>query len=353
MWKPATFAVESFVSWFVNKMLIKPGPDQVSRQEIEAWFENFPKNDPQSYFLPDRPFLPVPRDWLKEESKHGDATLADFAFPSDIETGSQRNDTVRGKAILHPSRAQGPAVIMLHGWLTPGHHQSMSVAKDLVQQGYSTYMLELPQHMRRRPKGKFSGSTFINPDLRKFYGAIQQSVSDVHKLIQLLQRKGHRQIHLMGISFGAYISTIVSSCPPDPRRIQSLTLVMPVVDLSYTFANSPILSKGRELLEHHDITMDELSELFAPLKTSNYRPLLPRERILLVNASHDRVSYAHKVRELWKEWNYPHLFEEPQGHVSMIFAREPFRRIVSHLGQYTQSHGYLSDTNPHPQTVLL
>lgn len=353
MWKPATYVVESFVSWFVNRVLIHPNSQQISRRDVESWFDTFPQADPRSYFYQEGPSVPVSRDWLREEGRAGLGILADFSFSSDISTGHEPNDTVRGKALLHPSRSQSPAMILLHGWLTPGHQQSMTVARDLVKCGYSTYMMELPQHMRRTPQGKFSGSTFIDPDLRLFFQAIRQSVMDLSKLIQLLQRQGHTHIHLMGISFGAYISTIVSSLPRETQRLQSLTLVMPLVDLSYTFTHSPILSRGRELLQINDVTLEELATLFAPLQTKHYRPMLPRERILLVNASHDRVSYAHKVRELWKDWDYPHLFEEPQSHVSMIFAREPFRRIVRHLAQYTQVSGYLSsDTNPQPQMIL-
>lgn len=357
MWKPATYAVESLISWFVNRVLIDTPQEKVTRSEIETWFESFPKDNPVEYFCKDHPHIPVSRDWLKESRRRSDGSWnADFSFSSDVETGDERNDLARGRALLHPSKAQSPAVILLHGWLTPGHQQSMLTARELLAYGYSTYMLELPQHMRRRPRGKYSGSTFIHPDLRLLFGTIQQSVSDVRKLMRLLHRQGHTQIHLMGLSFGAYISTLAACAPPDPRWLESLSLVMPLVDLSYTFANSPMLGKGRELLHEQDISMEELQELFAPLHTKNFKPALPRERILLVNASYDRVTYAHKVRDLWEAWDYPHLFEEPQGHVSMFFARRPYRRIAEHLSQYNQVGGYLSssgDTNPNPQIVLL
>ncbi len=356
MWKPATYAVESFVSWFVNQVLIDAPQEKVTRKELQAWFEDFPAQNPIEYFCKKHTEIPVSHDWLQEGRRRSDGSVvAEFSFPSNIKTGCERNDQVQGQALLHPSRAHSPAVIMLHGWLTPGHQQSMLTAKELLKQGYSTYMMELPQHMRRSAKGKFSGSTFIHPDLRLLFGAIQQSVADLHKLMRLLSNQGHTQIHLMGISFGAYIATLAACAPPNSQWLQSLNLVMPLVDLGYTFAHSPILRKGRDLLQHHDITMEELQEFFAPLHTKNFRPLVPRERILLVNASHDQVSYAHKVRELWETWNYPHLFEEPQGHVSMFFARDPYRRIARHLAQYTKVHGFLgsSDTNPRPQIVLL
>jgi pimeloyl-ACP methyl ester carboxylesterase len=330
MWKPWALVLENFISWFVNQFLIGKVEGSINIQALEQFFDVFPHDDPQHFFS-DFELTGMPTEWLWEKEAQGKGIGAEFAFPSDTPLGDPVNDQVHGVALLHPAREQSHAMILLHGWITPFHQQSLRVARELLPLGYSTFMMESPYHMRRTPPGRFSGIHLIDPDLRKLYYAIRQSVADLCKLIEGLRQLGYRRFSLCSISMGAQTAAMAASMPAYQGWFDSLTLFMPSVDLNQTFARSPIMELGRRLLEENQISEERLQRYLEPLRLSHFRPLLPPERIILVNARYDRIVFPHKVRELWKAWGGPRLLEEPHGHVSLYFSGDPIRHAAEVL----------------------
>lgn len=339
MWQPATYVLESFVSWFVNHALIGSIEKRATHHDahvesILRFLERLPQDDFGAFFQADEE-RPLPPRWY-QNTQHKEQL--DFSFPSDCPLGDSKNDLVRGKAFLPKGHSKEHAVVLLHGWITPDHHQSFRVAREFQRYQLPTYMLELPMHMRRTPKGSFSGTSMLDPDLTIFFHALRQAVIDLQKLIRGLRQKGYHTIHLCGISLGAYVASVVASICEAEEAPASLSAVMPLVDIGYTFQHSPMLSSARRLLAHYQIAPEELLSFFQPLQLTQFRPKLSKDRILIVNAAHDRVTYAHKVNELWEAWDRPHMFEEEHGHVSMFFALEPFQRVAAYLGHRFARH---------------
>jgi esterase/lipase len=342
MWRPATFALESTVSWFVNRVLIGKVQGQADADALLAFIDSISENDPLSFFDTSQEPALSPHVVWKHSAKHPDR--AEFSFSSDVPLGLPQNDTAQGRVLFHPNRQHGHAMILLHGWITPGHQQSFMIARELQRYGFSTFMLELPFHMRRTPKGSFSGTGIIQPDLRVFFRALRQAIADIHKLIKALRMQGYQCIHLCGISLGAFLSAITASLPHTAHELASLSLCMPLVDLHYTFQHSPIMTAGRRILSQHALDEHKIHNLFKQFRLTQFKPRLSPEQILLINARHDQVTYSHKVHELWEAWDRPTMFEEPHGHVSMFFAKEPYEKMARYLGQRTAQYR-LSNTD--------
>lgn len=219
----------------------------------------------------------------------------------------------------------------------------MWVARALLRYGISTHMIELPYHMRRSPRGYFSGTRVIDADLSILLDALRQGVADTRKLIAGLRAEGCHRIGLLGISLGGYTAGLVSSLED---HLESLTLAAPLVDLGYTLMNSPMIKAGRQMISH--IPQEALLPLLAPLRLTNYTPRLERERILLINSMHDQVVYPHKVQELWQTWGHPTLFKESHGHVTFFFSRDSFQKIAEYIGHPRTQRTKLGHPQTHP-----
>ena len=327
--KSIAYASETFISWFVSRVLVRKTSGTFRAEELEAFVEAFPE-DPKDFFTTEHNTLP-PENWFRKKSKKKGLVYGDFSFPSDEPIGEPKNDQVHGVALLHPKKEKSPHVIFLHGWITPFHHQSVRFAKDLAKSGYSTYMMELPYHMRRTPPGRFSGIHMINADPRILYHGIRQAIADVQKLIRALRAQGVESIHLAGLSMGAHICGIASAIQED---IDSLLLIIPVSDYLHTILHAPILKSSREILKELPVTSEELQRFFAPLELTRYQPLVPSDKILIVNGVYDRIVFSDKVRHLWKVWGLPSLLEVPHSHVSLFFSQSPFKLMAQHLKQH-------------------
>ncbi|MCB9639406.1 MAG: alpha/beta hydrolase family protein [Myxococcales bacterium] len=326
MWRPFTTGVEQVTSWFVNRVLIKQSERQLDLSALRAYFDEFPVEAPQTFFA-QGDITPPEKGWMVQKGRRGEGIEAEFSFLSALPSGDFTNDRVRGVSLLHPDYRRGAHVVLLHGWITPGHQQSMWVARELLRYGISTHMIELPYHMRRAPRGYFSGTRVIDADLSVLFDALRQGVADTRKLLAGLRAEGFHRLGLLGISLGGYTAGLVSSLE---QELESLTLAAPLVDLGYTLLNSPMIESGRRMIAH--LPQEELMPLFELFRLSRYQPLLERERILLINSMHDQVVYPHKVQELWQAWDQPMMFKESHGHVTFFFSRDSFQKIAEYIG---------------------
>ena len=341
MWRSVTTGVEHLTSLFVNRVLLKQSKRRVSWEELEAYFAAFPKEEPLAFFA-DRPVSAMEAGWMKKEIRRvGEPIEADFSYRSDRPSGDVKNDLVRGVSLLHPNYRHGSHVILLHGWITPGHQQSRWVAQELLRYGISTHMLELPYHMRRSPKGSFSGTRLIDADFSILLDALRQGIADTRKLIVGLRAEGVERIGLMGISLGGYTAGMVAALE---GGLESLTLAAPLVDLGYTLLNSPMIAVGRRMIEH--IPAEQITPLFAPLRLNSYKPQIEKQRILLINSMHDKVVYPHKIQELWQAWGEPMLFKESHGHVTLFFSRDSFRRVAEYIGHPRPARAVAATSSP-------
>ncbi len=356
---------ESFIASFVNRFILPPPPKDLHPDEIERNIKKL--KELGLPFLLQTPSISIPaEDWLPLEKKSSFSTsiflkntfripsLAeqiwsllpsrellsqsvqvrelDFSFPSDFPDPGASDYTALGKAIIPQTEANSPlrAVIFLHGWLTPDHSQGKFIALELAKAGVATFLLELPHHIRRAKRWKFSGSTMISPDLFQFFRAIKQAIADTYKLSLLLRRRGYSEVSLMGVSLGAYIAALTASISPE-NSIKTLSMVMPPADLAYTFAHAPILKKPRSYLKFYNIDESQLTQLLEQFSLYLLKPPLPPDKIFILNGLYDRISFPEKVRALSQKWGYTHLIEAPYGHAALYFAREPILQLLAEL----------------------
>ena len=237
-----------------------------------------------------------------------------FRFPSPVASGSTVNDVVQGRFYAARSGADGdrkpPLAILLHGWNGEKGYQYQfpPLAWRLTRLGVAVATIELPYHGRRKPpRGEFRN--FLSGDLSQMMGATVQAIADIRALVHWARGEGYRSIGLWGNSLGAWLGGLTACAEP----LEGLVLITPVPRIDLAIEQLPFCRHIRETLKGKEITAERLN-------LTGRRPMLPPERILLIESIHDQFAPAETVEALWDSWGRPAIWRANHGHISVLLS---------------------------------
>lgn len=254
----------------------------------------------------------------------------DFAFPSAVPSAYENNrhaivQTYAGDRGLH-----FPAVIALHGLMTPTLIGYRPFFRAIVEAGASAYALELPCHLRRTPPGFVSGELFFTADLEMTLLSLQQAVAEVRQLIHYLREAGAPVIGLLGFSLGAWLSALVASCEPE---VDFALFAMLPSHLNEVLWQTRLGAPIRQKFESAGWKAADTAPFYHPLDPLNLSPLLPVERRELFAAEFDHFIPFHYTQKLQHAWNHPHLRVYSTGHIGLLWSRKFLRDVRQVLTQ--------------------
>ena len=145
-----------------------------------------------------------------------------------------------------------------------------------------------------------------------------QAVHDFRSIVDYLRHTGVDRIALTGISLGGYTSALVASVDD---RLEAVIPNCPVVTPSTMFDEwFPANKLIRLGLRLSNISRDELTAGLSYHCPLNYRPLLPKDRRMIITGLGDRMAPPDQAVMLWEHWNHCalHWFPGQPRH-----AREP------------------------------
>ena len=244
-----------------------------------------------------------------------------FSFDSQIRTRWPVNDRVYGRL----NRAgrnwrDRPAVILLHGW-----NSELAYARHfpylgwrLNRHGVNAAMFELPFHGRRRPSGEAAIKNFISHDLQNMVEATRQAVVDARSLAAWLFGQGCPAVGLWGISLGAWLAGLTICNDP---QFSFAVLLTPVPNVELAIRELDFCAPIRVALEHKDVDVSRLN-------LASLRPLIPRERILIIQSRYDVFAPPAVVNEVWENWERPDIWSVPHGHISVLASLPIMERTV-------------------------
>lgn len=278
--------------------------------------------------LPPRIRATKPILFLKQVAVKDDFELHEFAFPSKIETASQKNNSVFGRYYKLTGTAPKSTIILLHGIFENSYRHLERHALSYIKSGHNCLIMTLPYHMERTPKGQRSGKHFVSSDLDGIFTALKQGMSDVRAIISWLYANGEKRIGIMGIDLGGLIGSIVAS---STRRINYLVLLAPAISpLQVTgYTRSGHAVDGR--IEATGLTKQELYMLFEPWTLLHNRPIVSKNRVLLIRGEHDAVVPSDSIDRVWEAWNEPHMIESSHGHMSIMASRKILKDVSGFL----------------------
>jgi hypothetical protein len=274
---------------------------------------------------------PVPLDYIRGDAweQRGKIWRRDFAFPSAVAVDHEHSRRVIVQTYASDRALHFPAVIVLHGWMTPALIAYRPFFRAIVEAGASAYALELPYHLRRTPPGSVSGELFFTADLERSWTVMQQAVADTRQLIHYLREAGAPAIGILGFSLGAWISTIVASCEPELDFALLALLPSNINELIWQTRLGEPWRRQFEAADWNPATTAPLHRLLDPMHLS---PLVPPERRELFAAACDRFVPIQYTQALSETWQQSRLHFYPCGHIGLLWSRKflrDFRQIVA------------------------
>jgi pimeloyl-ACP methyl ester carboxylesterase len=162
--------------------------------------------------------------------------------------------------------------------------------------------------------------------------AMAQAVHDFRSIIDYLQFTGVERIALTGMSLGGYTSALIAAV--DDRLdavIPNVPVVTPESAFDDWFPANLLVTLGRSVSRISREDSAAASAYHSPL---NYRPLIPKDRRLIITGLGDRLAPPDQAELLWQHWDHCGLHWFPGNHVLHVSQPEYLRRVTRFLGQF-------------------
>lgn len=232
--------------------------------------------------------------------------------------GYDSNHIVRSRIWRHYDRSC-PTIFCLHYWCGGflGFDEYIFDAARWYRHGFNVVLMTLPFHGGRTPGGPYrSGQFFPSQNPRRTNEAFGQAVADVRTLMNWMEKEGFEgSTGMMGISLGGYIAALMA-CLTDEIDF-SVPIVAPVSipDLMWKLGED---HPRRKKAEKYGLDLELLrmaSGVHCPL---NFELKIPREDVLIVAATGDRIVHPHHPMALWYHWDKPDLKWFTGGHILQL-----------------------------------
>ena len=325
--------------------LIRPSGSTGERDRMRFYAELAAEHDPvKSFPAPPEPprVYSRPANPLAEWIAHG--RVHNIRFDSSFEAinpamrdrwrALQNNNVVRAQHWRHDDGPH-PTLCLIHGFMgSPYLLNGLWMSLPwFYRSGYDVLLYTLPFHGRRAEKrSPFSGYGYFANGLTGFAEAMAQAVHDFRSVVDYLQFTGVEKIALTGISLGGYTTALIAAVE---ERIDAVIPNVPVVsieaELDEWFPASKLFTVGRKLGR---ISLDDFVAASAYHSPLNYKPLVPRDRRLIITGLGDRLAPPEQAEMLWHHWDHCALHWFPGNHILHVSQPEYLRRMTRFLRNF-------------------
>jgi pimeloyl-ACP methyl ester carboxylesterase len=246
----------------------------------------------------------------------------------------QHNNVVRAQHWRHEDGPH-PTLCLIHGFMgSPYLLNGLFMSLPwFYRSGYDVLLYTLPFHGRRAEKcSPFSGYGYFANGLTGFAEAMAQAVYDFRSVVDYLRFTGVGKIALTGISLGGYTTALIAAVED---RIDAVIPNVPVVsiesELEEWFPASKLFTLGRKL---GHISLEDFVAASAFHSPLNYKPLVPRDRRLIITGLGDRLAPPEQAEMLWHHWDHCALHWFPGSHILHVSQPEYLRRMTRFLRDF-------------------
>lgn len=238
----------------------------------------------------------------------------------------RRNNIVRFQHWRHDDSPR-PTLCVIHGFMgSPYLVNGLFFSLPwFYKSGYDVLLYTLPFHGRRAERlSPFSGYGYFAGGMSGFAEAMGQAVYDFRTILNWLHHTGVERTALTGISLGGYTSALVASV--DDRLeavIPNVPLVNPESAFDEWWPASVVVQLARTF---GGMSRDESYAGFSYHSPLNYKPLVPKDRRLIITGLGDRLAPPSHAEALWKHWDHCALHWFPGNHVLHVSQPEYLRR---------------------------
>ncbi|HEX4863470.1 MAG TPA: prolyl oligopeptidase family serine peptidase, partial [Acidimicrobiales bacterium] len=170
--------------------------------------------------------------------------------------------------------------------------------------------------------------------LGHFHEAMLQSVCDIRVVIDYLLSTGVEHVGITGLSLGGYVSALMAAVEP---RLHVAIPNSAVTDMSRLldgwFPAGQLLKLALQKTGVPENAFRASMNLHSPL---NYRPVLARDRLLIIGGLGDRLAPPEQSARLYEHWGHPQIEWFPGSHIVHL-GRANYLRAV---GRFLRATGF-------------
>lgn len=271
-------------------------------------------------------FYPVPMvpDIVFEQNDSKDNyNLGKYKFKSEIDGNGDSNAYSIGEYYKSKKANNNTSVILVHGWRMNSFKKINNIYLNAFKDiGYNIFAFTLPHHFERTSNDSlYNGELMISANIDRSLLSVKQAITDLRALIRYLKEKNNKVI-LIGISLGGFITNLAGVLE---EGIDVLISVMYANSLPFSMWKSIPGKYMKKDFESSGFTYEELKKFWAIIVPSNFKPVLPKENILLISGMYDKYVLAEDTDLLWENWGKPKRIIYPCGHSGIIFCRNKIR----------------------------
>jgi len=226
-----------------------------------------------------------------------------------------RNQTARVLYWRHNSGPR-PTIIGVHGFNADPFalNQIFFALPWFYSLGCDVALFTMPFHGSRAPwTSGYSGRHYFAGGPSQIIESTGQTICDLQALVRYMHDDlGVPQTAITGISLGGLVASLMASVE------KRLSCVIP---------NVPVVSLGDLLLEWHPMAeiikyrvrkagyeLRDIRKAFAAISPLSYRPVLPRERLMIIAGAADRMAPPKQSRLLCDHWGQCNIHWFPGNH---------------------------------------
>ena len=273
-------------------------------------------------------------------------------YKSLVGTPYPETNNVVGYLFVPKDRKTDSALVFLHGMGDRNLVPLSWFPKKFAENGIPSFLMILPFHFERTPKGMKSGKKILLDDMPDTIKDFQQSVIDARTSMDFLIQRGlsNGEFALTGVSFGGMVSTIAAGVD---ERVKKAMLVITGGNFRYitwkSFATR-IIRKKYEMESNTDVygcteekcvevhkdyfkyihslkTPRDLDKvpykkecfLFDPLTFAHF---LKNRKVVMYNAIFDEIIPKKSAELLWEEMGEPERHMMFADHITSIFYKK-------------------------------
>ncbi len=273
-------------------------------------------------------------------------------YESFVSTPYPEANTVIGYLFEPEEKKTETALVFLHGMGDRNLVPLSWYPEEFAKNGIPSFLMILPYHFERTPKGMKSGKKVLLDDMEETILDFKQSVIDVRTSMDYLERENisSGEFALMGVSFGGMVGTIAMGVDD---RIKKGILVITGGNFRYITWKSlatRILRKKYEMESNTDVygcTEEKCEEihknyfayihslktpadldrvkyekecfLFDPLTFAHFSS---SRKVVMYNAIFDEIIPKISANELWEEMGKPERHWLFADHITSIFYKK-------------------------------
>lgn len=211
-----------------------------------------------------------------------------------------------------------PTLAVVHGFgASPAWFNAAFFSlKAFFAQGWDVLLYTLPFHGSRRGTGKLpalNGVELFAHGMAHMCEGMLHAVHDFRAFLDHLFAQGSPRVGITGLSLGGYTSALLAAAEP---RLDFAVPNAAVTWLPPLLAGWFPANLSTEVIRRlSSVPDEELAAALAVHSPLNYRPALPRDRLMVVAGLGDRLAPPEQSLMLWEHWGRPELHCFPGSHV--------------------------------------